>query len=303
MDFKEKCKAIEEESALARPKAGPAPLSAMPMARTRYRMLVSDLDNTLLDEDKRPCEQDLAAIRRLVDAGFIFTFATGRGPGSTSRIYRELGANAPAIIFNGARIVDFANGGRKIFASVMSRGPAVRAIEFSKSLGTTVMAFEGENCLASSRNEWVDFYEKATSSVSLLVGDMVHYVSQMPEGIELTKLVFFSEPGRRDEIVARLKAEFSEFNCVGTTPNYSEVLPPGISKGFALHKLAKFVGVDMESIVAVGDAPNDIEMIREAGLGAAVENADDCVKTEADIIVRAVGTGGIAELISIAFGL
>jgi hydroxymethylpyrimidine pyrophosphatase-like HAD family hydrolase len=81
------------------------------------------------------------------------------------------------------------------------------------------------------------------------------------------------------------------------------VLPPGISKGFALKKLAQYMGIDIESIVAVGDAPNDIEMIEIAGLGAAVENADDLVKACSDIIVKPVGEGGIAELISIAFGL
>lgn len=303
MDLADKLNAIEDERALAGPEVKPAPLSAVPAMGVRYRMLVSDLDNTLLDEEKRVCAEDLAAIRRLTEAGFIFTFATGRGPGSTSRIYRELGANAPAIIFNGARIVDFANGARKIFSKVMDRVAAVRAIEFANKLGTTVMAFEGENCLAAGRDRWVEFYEKSTSCTSLLVGDLARYVSQMPEGMELVKLIFFSEPDRRDEVVARLSEGFPEFTAVGTTPFYSEILPPGISKGYALSILARYLGIDKEAIVVAGDAPNDIEMIRLAGLGAAVENADDCVKAEADIIIRPVGAGGIAQLISLAFGV
>ena len=129
------------------------------------------------------------------------------------------------------------------------------------------------------------------------------YVSSLPSGMELTKLIFFSDPSERDRIIEKLQDNFQEFTSVATTPCYSEMLPLGVSKGFALTKLAKYLGLEMGEIVAVGDAPNDIEMMEVAGLGAAVMNADDIVKASADIIVGPGGQGGIAELISIAFGI
>ncbi|HNV35054.1 MAG TPA: HAD family hydrolase [Bacillota bacterium] len=303
MDRQKKLIPIDEEPAQARPKALPAPFSAMPAVKTRYKLLISDLDNTLLDEEKKACETDLKAIKRLVEAGFIFTFATGRGPGATARLHKQLGANAPAIIFNGARIVDFENGGKVIFSKVMERGAAIRALEYASELNTTVMAFEGENCMASKHDKWVDFYERSTTASCLVVGDLVKYVSSLPSGMELTKMIFFSEPGDRDGIIRKLQDGFPEFTSVATTPCYSEMLPLGVSKGFALTKLAKYLGLETDEIVAVGDAPNDIEMMEVAGLGAAVMNADDVVKASADIIVGPVGQGGIAELISIAFGI
>lgn len=305
MELKPKDGAIpvaDEKAALAGTKPMPAPASVILRANTRYRMLVTDLDNTLLDEEKRASAEDVAAIRRLTDAGFLFTFATGRGPGSTGRYFTELGANVPAIIFNGARIMDFASG-RMLFNATLKREPAIRAIKHAKSLGLSTIAFGAESCLTEKADYWKGYYEKATGAECLLVEDLAEHSAALPSGMELTKLILFSEPERRDEIVDEFTRTFPEFHTVGTTPNYTEILPFGISKGFALEKLARYLGVEMGTIVAVGDAPNDIEMIECSGLGAAVANADAVVKACADITVKQVGKGGIAELISIAFGL
>lgn len=305
MELKPKGEAMpgtEEKAALAGTKPMPAPASVILRAQSRYSMLVTDLDNTLLDEEKNASAEDLAAIRRLTDAGFLFTFATGRGPGSTGRYFVELGANVPAIIFNGARIMDFASG-RVLFNATLNREPAIRAIKHAKSLGLSTIAFGAESCLTEKADYWKSYYEKATGAECLLVDDLAEHSAALPSGMELTKLILFSEPERRDEIVGEFTRAFPEFHIVGTTPNYTEILPFGISKGFALEKLAKYLGVELASIVAVGDAPNDIEMIKCSGLGAAVANADDVVKAYADITVKQVGKGGIAELISIAFGL
>lgn len=303
MSLKDRTRQMEDERTLARPEAMPAPSSLATSVKARYRMLVSDLDNTLLDDQKEFCQADLRAVRRLVDSGFIFTFATGRGSGSTAGIHRLLGPNAPVIIFNGARIVDLQNSGKVIYSRVMERGRAVAAIEAAKEIGATVLAFEGDNCLAGDRDEWVDFYERTIKVDCLVVGELQSYVTSLPAGMEITKLLFFSEPHRRDFVVEEMRRRVPELPTVATTPYYSEMLPPGVSKGSALKRLAKYLGLELDEVVAVGDAPNDIEMIECAGLGAAVENADDIVKASADIIVRAVGNGGIAELIGIAFGL
>ena len=292
----------DEKASLAGVKPMPAPSSAIYGPKPRYRMLVTDLDNTLLDEDKKASPEDIAAIRRLTEAGYLFTFATGRGPGSTARYFSELGANVPAIIFNGARIMEFASD-RMLFNATLKREPAIRAIKHAKAMGLSTIAFGAESCLTEKADYWKSYYEKATGADCLLVEDLAEHSAALPSGMELTKLILFSGPERRDEIVEEFGKAFPEFHTVGTTPNYTEILPFGISKGFALEKLARYLGVELGSIVAVGDAPNDIEMIKCSGLGAAVANADAVVKACADIIVKQVGKGGIAELISIAFGI
>lgn len=300
---KSRLETIKEELPQAGRDMAAAARSAASSAKTRYRMLVSDLDNTLLDEKKQACQEDLAAIARLVEAGFLFTFATGRGSGSAPKLYEQLGANAPAIVYNGARIVDYADGSKVIFSAVMDRAGALQVIGTADELDSTVIVFQGDDALAASRDGWVEFYEQATSSKCLVVGDLTAYVMGLPQGMELTKLVFFSEPERRNSLTSSLTERFPGFNCMGTTPHYTEILPPGISKGYALVKLARYMGLELDEIVVAGDAPNDIDMIEKAGLGAAVENAEPLVKASADIIIGAVGKGGIAELIGLAFGL
>jgi Cof subfamily protein (haloacid dehalogenase superfamily) len=294
---------IEDEGALARPEGKTALPIGMTMVQPKYKMLVTDLDNTLLDEKKSIHPEDRKAIKRLIDAGYYFTIATGRGAYSTKAIHKDLGANAPAIIYNGARIVDFGSSGRVIYNKVMDRAIAIEAVRFAKELGTTVMAFAADDCVAYKKDVWVDYYERATATPCLLVGDLERYILSLPSGIEVTKLLYFSDPPQRDGFVQRLKGQFPELYAVGTTPFYSELLQSGVCKGDALRRLASFLRIDMESTVAIGDAPNDVELVLYAGLGMAVENADAIVKASADIIVKAAGCGGIAEAIMIAFGI
>jgi hypothetical protein len=67
-------------------------------------------------------------------------------------------------------------------------------------------------------------------------------------------------------------------------PLYCDVMKGGISKAYALQKLAESLGIKRNEIVAIGDQLNDLELIEYAGLGIAVANAEDALKEKADVV-------------------
>ena len=104
------------------------------------------------------------------------------------------------------------------------------------------------------------------------------------------------------EQVDAFEADFGQeicqrFSCVRSQPVIYEAMPSGVTKAFALERLAKQLDVNPQEIMAIGDANNDIEMLEYAGLGVAMGNASDYVKGLADAITDSCEENGVATAI------
>ncbi|CRH85865.1 Phosphatase YidA [Chlamydia trachomatis] len=101
-----------------------------------------------------------------------------------------------------------------------------------------------------------------------------------------------------DEFQERHQEELTQrFNGVRSQKTIYEVLPLGVSKASALKKLAKLLNIDPSEIMAMGDANNDIEMLKFAGLSIAMGNADDHIKALADATTASNNDNGVAQTI------
>ena len=89
-----------------------------------------------------------------------------------------------------------------------------------------------------------------------------------------------------------------DFSFVQSSPWYYELLPKGSNKGSGLKKLAEVIGVPLTRVIACGDNENDLEMIKIAGCGVAVQNAVDAVKDAADYITVSNNSDAIAAVIA-----
>jgi hydroxymethylpyrimidine pyrophosphatase-like HAD family hydrolase len=88
-----------------------------------------------------------------------------------------------------------------------------------------------------------------------------------------------------------------DIKLIQSSPFFLEILPPQNSKGKSLERLCKILGIPVENTVAAGDYENDSEMLLTAGIGAAVENAQEGLKAIADIILPTCEENAIAHLI------
>jgi Cof subfamily protein (haloacid dehalogenase superfamily) len=125
--------------------------------------------------------------------------------------------------------------------------------------------------------------------------------------IQTSELMTMEEPpskimliSRLDQIAALKQIQESVRGVATGTfskPNYLEILPAGVNKARALINLAASLGVELSEVAAIGDAPNDLEMLNEVGFAIAMGNASDRVKTAADLVVNTNDNAGVAEAV------
>ncbi|MCD7891760.1 MAG: Cof-type HAD-IIB family hydrolase [Ruminococcus sp.] len=256
-------------------------------------LLLSDMDGTLLNSRKQISDTDRAAIEKFMALGGKFTVATGRTIQSFQSYLAKLDLKMPVIMYNGAALYDYGRGellftmplpseARTITREILTAMPQVGG-EVLKADGTYVFR----------NNDYEALHTK-------LCGVEPYYteLDSVPEGGWL-KVLFAMAPEDipQIEIIVRQKG-YSSVSFVKTSDIFYEMLPLGVTKGSALAEYRRFSGMEGFTFVSVGDFDNDIEMLREADLGAAPANAEDSVKETADIVLNnSCETGAVAELI------
>jgi hypothetical protein len=267
----------------------------MPSVDTRYRLIVLDVDGTLVDHERRISPTTLQALAAAKTAGIHVTLATGRMYASGLPYARTIGADAPLILYNGARIQDPAGGGI-LFSTLLPRPQALRGLRLARELGLHVNLYLGDEVYIERVNETSRESARKDGVEQVAVGDLVRFLDgQQADPVKVLLI------GPED----RLKA-FARVYCAGgeglpdvvrSEPTYLEIMPRGISKGAALIRLCDLLGIPTSTTVAFGDGLNDLEMIQVAGLGVAMGNAHGDVKRAARVVAPDNNADGVADIL------
>lgn len=265
-------------------------------------IFMTDLDGTLLTDDKRILDKDMAAIERFRRGGGMFTAATGRGYAMARRVAVEQleldKYDMPAVLFNGAGVYDFNKdkflwrcevGGfaREYIREIVERFRKKHDVGL---LGLEVLCEHEVYVPLVNDTERMHLDMESVSPKFVMSDDI-------PEDGWL-KFLFAAEPDVLDEVerIARC-GDFSDVQWVRSQPIFFEGLPKGVDKSRGFEELIKLLGAEKRFSAAAGDYLNDEAMIVKADLGAAVGSAHPDVKTAADIVVCDNNSGAISEII------
>ncbi|OLD61404.1 MAG: hypothetical protein AUI83_00930 [Armatimonadetes bacterium 13_1_40CM_3_65_7] len=235
-----------------------------------YDLLVSDIDGTLVAEDKVVPPGVVAAIAAARARGVRVCLATGRMWASARKYVEIVGADPPAILFNGGLLYDFTQD-RVIWSRPLALEEARRILPILlRFRETSPLVFVQGKVFAGQRTPLTDLYMRRNAVAIEFAPDLAALITAEPP---MKFLVIGAPPDleRLSQALAGLPPP--RVNQVYSQTDYLEVLPPGIDKGVALRELARAVGVPLERVVAVGDAMNDLALIQTAGYGGAVEGS------------------------------
>jgi len=261
---------------------------------TAYKLLASDLDDSLLDDRWRIGEADREAIARAVKAGVKVVLATGRMFRSALPYALELGLETPLVTYQGA-LVKFP-GGRELLHRPVPWELALELLERLRPTGFHVNIYIDDQLLVDKVTEAGRLYWVISKVAPVEVGDLADYLRR--ERRDPTKLLLVAGEEKLDPLMAELNREFAgRLHMTKSKPFFLEFMYPGVTKAGALQALADHYGIGRESIIAVGDSYNDLEMIAYAGLGAVVANARDEIKGRADFVTLDNNHGGVARVI------
>jgi Cof subfamily protein (haloacid dehalogenase superfamily) len=259
-----------------------------------YKLIVSDLDGTLLNGNARITDRTLDAIRRYHSLGGLFTYATGRTDES-ARAFAELaGIKIPGIAINGGKIVNHADG-KIIHETFMDAERTKQAFKMLRGHKKDVIVYLDNSRYIADYTEVIDKYLER-------VRHGLYITKDIDEAIDkggAVKKILVIDPGQEDDVIVGIvKPIFGgNFNFIKSDKDYYEFIPPGTSKGAALAILARYLGIRMEDVIAVGDHLNDVSMIEAAGLGFAVANAEQEALDAADCVTASNNDDGVALII------
>jgi Cof subfamily protein (haloacid dehalogenase superfamily) len=256
-------------------------------ARSEIRepaLLACDVDGTIVGARRSPTAATLAAIATVRRAGTTIVLASGRMPTALVGLCRSLDLQGPQITMQGGHVASPATG--EVVASWRLAPAEVEAhLAFARARGVPVLLYYPDRIRAEEFDQEIaDLTVVFDEPIPDVVGDLRAFADSQP-----VKTFFVTGRERHDAIAADAREAFGHQAAITWGDDRSvELLPLGVSKGAALRVVAGALGVALETVAAVGDGVNDIEMFRVAGRSVAIGHAPPDVRAAATITLPVV---------------
>jgi len=258
---------------------------------TAIRLLVSDVDGTLVDKEKKVTAATVDAVARLRDRDAGFTIISARPRSGMMPIAETLDIDGPMGAFNGGIL--FTRDGtvleRHAIDPAVARG--MMALAAGKAVDRWVFA-DDVWYASTDRGDHVDSERKASNQSPVVTDDFDRLLDSAD------KITFVSDD---EALLASMHDAAADFaaraTIVQSQTYYLDVTALAANKGDGITALARAYDVDLAAIAAIGDQYNDVPMLKVAGYSVAMGNAPAGVQDHADDVTAANDADGVAQAI------
>lgn len=254
------------------------------MQKLNYPLIVSDFDGTLVKRNGTVSGENMRAISDYVNAGGIFALSTGRMPAGILPRAKELGLCGIISCCQGAILLDIQSQ-EILLEGRISYETTFAACKKMEEMGLHIHVYDLWEYYSNMDDGFLKYYENAVGCKAKVILDKP--ISQFVKEKRLSayKILAMVNPQDNQRVLDELaKENFDGCHLTRSADILVEVVQSNYSKGTAVEFLAKRYGIPMEKTVAVGDQLNDVSMIVAAGVGIAVQNADEGLKKQANYI-------------------
>jgi Cof subfamily protein (haloacid dehalogenase superfamily) len=260
------------------------------------RILALDLDDTLLRSDLSISFRTRNVIKKAASQGVVIALASGRVPMAMERFSRLLGMQKRPgyLICNNGTIVQESHTGNRISETLLNSAAALAVYDLAVAEGFAVQLYEEDVMYVSRDNEYTRYDQKLTGLRQVVVEN---FRDMIEEGCY--KLLIPGDPMLLQPLESIIRTYLgNDITLFTSKPYFLEVLPKNTDKGTALALIAETLGVGREAVLAIGDSMNDEAMIRWAGMGVAMVNGDERIKSIASVVTeKSNDDDGVAEVI------
>lgn len=266
------------------------------------KLICIDMDGTLLVDTQKVSEENKNAIKEAINKGVHVAITTGRLYGCAKLYSDSIGLKTPIIASNGAFIGDI--NGDTIFENPLSENNIRDFLKITSKYD--LFSYLTTNSSIISFKEVPEDHMYKVLNKTLKKDDQIvfHTLDNIDsvydfhdenilKGVSIEKIDFCKLNKAKEE----LKSCSSDLEIVSSWNNNFEVMKKGSSKGDAVKQLSKFLNIDKKDIMCIGDSENDLSMIEYAGIGVAMGNASEDVKSKAKYVTDTNVNSGVAKAI------
>lgn len=259
-----------------------------------YKLILADLDFTLLDDNRNVSRETLEAVKKIQKAGVEFGICSGRSFMSLKRFTEMFNINKIGnlcICYNGSVIYEPYD--NNIISQIkIKMDYAIEILSFLRNYDVDIIIYDTDKVMAEKLTPRVEEYMRISVLEPIIFNKFEDYIKG-----DITKILIkgnnedlkkIEEEFLKNELSKKVLSFFS-------SKDLFEFNPLGVDKGNGVIKLSEYTGIPLSDIITIGDNYNDISMIEKAGLGVAVANANDDVKKIADYVTKATNNQCVME--------
>jgi hypothetical protein len=256
------------------------------------RLLLADVDGTLVTKDKILTDRAIAAIKALGRENILFAITSGRPPKGMQMLIEPLCITTPIAGFNGGAWVDPSL--HPIESHILPKTIAEKTVDMILTAGLDAWVYTPEDWLIRDKNaphvareEWtVKFAPKPTKDFTQALENTIKIVG-VSDDLPLVE--------KTEKLVQEALGDTA--SAARSQPYYLDITHPQANKGAAISFLAKKLNIPERSIATIGDQPNDTLMFRKSGLSIAMGNASDAVQKQATHVTTSSEEEGFANAV------
>lgn len=262
----------------------------------KRKVLVLDIDGTLTNSKKEITPATLEAITKIQQMGHVVVLASGRPTAGLREMSAKLhfAENGGYIISYNGGCVTHVQTGETVFKNVLPDYVPQWMQHYALEHEMGMCSYLGDSMLLGTQSNRYLEYEARINGIDIRpVEDFAPY-----QKTDLYKVLMTATPTRAQELEKRLAHRFlGRLSIYRSEPYFIEVMPRGVNKAAAIAGLLERLGLEREDTIACGDGLNDLTMIRYAGIGVAMGNAQPAVKADADVVTLSNDEDGLVPII------
>jgi len=249
------------------------------------KLFISDLDHTLLNEQKQVDDAVEKAIQEMIETGVDIGLASGRVDKEIQEVgLRFLNYACHRISENGVFV--FTADGKKLFSTAMPHEVALQIIDKAKSYPILPIFNVNNQCHVLKKTEEIVEYETSTK---IRINETPDLLAQLGESLTLTKISFIGELSQLKQFEHAIQQEYTgKVNFHISSPNCFDVVPLHTSKGSGLQILMDHLGLKADEVACVGDSYNDISLFKTTKHSFAMKHGEKKVRDSANYTVSSV---------------
>lgn len=261
-----------------------------------YKLIVLDLDGTLTNSKKEITPRNLETLIRAQEQGVRLVLASGRptyGIVPLAEQLRMAQFGGYILSYNGGEIIDWKTK-KMMYENVLPNEVIPHLYECASKYKLPLLSYDEAEIVTEYPED--EYVLKEAFLNKMAVRKASAFLEEIT--LPLPKCLIVGDPDLLIQVESELCIELQgRINVFRSEPYFLELVPQGIDKAMSLDVLIKELGLSREELIAIGDGYNDLSMIRFAGMGIAMANAQEPVKKAADYITLSNEEDGVAEAI------